>query len=103
MWIYDLETLFFPEVNHSAIAHYGYSREEFLNMTLKDIRPVEDITLRKHAEGVIRDPDPEANNSNGYLAVPGGGRPVGLDSGWNAARISLIGYNSNWYSQNRRW
>lgn len=43
MWIYDLETLSFLEVNDAAINHYGYSREEFLAMTLKDIRPEEDI------------------------------------------------------------
>ncbi len=43
MWIYDLETLTFLEVNKAAIQHYGYTREEFLSMTLKDIRPQEDI------------------------------------------------------------
>jgi PAS domain S-box-containing protein len=43
MWIYDLDTLEFLEVNHAAVVHYGYSREEFLSMTLKDIRPKEDI------------------------------------------------------------
>jgi PAS domain S-box-containing protein len=43
LWIYDLETLSFLEVNNAAIAHYGYTREEFLNMTLRDIRPKEDI------------------------------------------------------------
>ena len=43
MWIYDLETLAFLEVNQAAINHYGYSLEEFLSMTLKDIRPVDDI------------------------------------------------------------
>ena len=43
MWIYDLETLAFLEVNQAAINHYGYSQEEFLSMTLKDIRPLEDI------------------------------------------------------------
>lgn len=42
-WIYDVETLSFLEVNEAAIQHYGYSEEEFLSMTLKDIRPVEDI------------------------------------------------------------
>ena len=45
MWIYDLETLSFLEVNGAAINHYGYSREEFLSMTLKDIRQKEDIEL----------------------------------------------------------
>jgi diguanylate cyclase (GGDEF)-like protein/PAS domain S-box-containing protein len=43
MWMYDLETLRFLRVNDEAIAHYGYSREEFLAMTIKDIRPAEDI------------------------------------------------------------
>jgi PAS domain S-box-containing protein len=43
MWIYDLETLAFLEVNDAAIHHYGYSKEEFLSMTLKNIRPKEDI------------------------------------------------------------
>ena len=42
-WIYDLQTLSFLEVNEAAIIHYGYSKEEFLSMTLKDIRPIEDI------------------------------------------------------------
>lgn len=43
MWIYDLETLGFLEINNAAVRQYGYSREEFLKMTLKDIRPMEDI------------------------------------------------------------
>uniref|UniRef100_A0A831XM90 histidine kinase n=1 Tax=Geobacter metallireducens TaxID=28232 RepID=A0A831XM90_GEOME len=43
MWVFDLETLAFLEVNGSAVQHYGYSREEFLAMTIKDIRPPEDV------------------------------------------------------------
>jgi PAS domain S-box-containing protein len=43
MWLYDLETLKFLVVNDAAIQHYGYTREEFLSMTIKDIRPPEDI------------------------------------------------------------
>ncbi len=43
MWVYDLETLAFLAVNEAAILHYGYSRAEFLAMTIKDIRPVEDV------------------------------------------------------------
>jgi PAS domain S-box-containing protein len=42
MWVYDQETLQFLEVNASAVAHYGYSREEFLNMRITDIRPPEE-------------------------------------------------------------
>ena len=38
MWVSDLETLAFLAVNDAAILHYGYSREEFLSKTIKDIR-----------------------------------------------------------------
>ena len=38
MWVFDHETLAFLEVNDAAVQHYGYSREEFSRMTLKDIR-----------------------------------------------------------------
>jgi len=44
MWVYDLETLSFLAVNGAAVGHYGYSQEEFLAMTIKDIRPTEDIS-----------------------------------------------------------
>lgn len=43
MWVIDVETLNFLAVNDAAIHHYGYSREEFLAMTLKDIRPPEGV------------------------------------------------------------
>ncbi|MFZ5946764.1 MAG: PAS domain S-box protein [Stygiobacter sp.] len=45
MWVYDVETLKFLAVNNTAINKYGYTREEFLELTLKDIRPSEDIPL----------------------------------------------------------
>ncbi|MDT4967210.1 MAG: hypothetical protein QOJ64_1947, partial [Acidobacteriota bacterium] len=43
MWVFDLETLAFLEVNDAAVGQYGYTREEFLAMTLEDIRPAESI------------------------------------------------------------
>lgn len=43
MWVYDRETLAFLEVNDAAVDHYGYSRREFLSMTIADIRPPEDV------------------------------------------------------------
>src|SRR5712691_10874034 len=43
MWVYALDTLAFLAVNDAAIHHYGYTRAEFLGMTLKDIRPPEDV------------------------------------------------------------
>ncbi len=42
VWVYDAKTLQFLEVNQSAVREYGYSREDFLAMTLRDIRIQED-------------------------------------------------------------
>jgi len=43
MWIFDKETLEILDANEAAVAHYGYTLEEFQHMTIKDIRPEEDI------------------------------------------------------------
>ena len=42
-WVFDRETLRFLAVNAAAVRKYGFSKDEFLAMTLKDIRPPEDI------------------------------------------------------------
>jgi PAS domain S-box-containing protein len=43
MWIYDVDTLEFLEVNDAAVHQYGFTRDEFLSMTVKDIRPPEEV------------------------------------------------------------
>ena len=43
MFVYELETLRFLNVNNIAVKKYGYSFDEFLNMTIKDIRPDSEI------------------------------------------------------------
>jgi len=43
MWIYDVDTLQFLQVNDAAIKKYGYTENEFLNMTVKDVRPQENL------------------------------------------------------------
>ena len=45
MWVYDLETLRFLDVNEVACRKYGWRRDEFLAMTIRDIRPTEDVPL----------------------------------------------------------
>jgi len=42
MWVYDLDILSFVAVNDATLEHYGYSREQFISMSILDIRPVED-------------------------------------------------------------
>jgi two-component system, cell cycle sensor histidine kinase and response regulator CckA len=64
MWVFEVGSLRFLEVNQSAVDHYGYSREEFLGMTLRDIRPEEDVpellrdterhTAARHTDGPWR-------------------------------------------------
>lgn len=58
MWVYDMETLKFLAVNAAAVAQYGYARDEFLEMTLADIRPAEDESvIRKQVSAVAALPD----------------------------------------------
>ncbi len=53
MWVYDRETLAFLAVNDAAVTCYGYSRDEFLSMTARDIRPPEDLpALEAHLANV---------------------------------------------------
>jgi PAS domain S-box-containing protein len=59
MFVYDCETLAYLAVNDAAVHQYGYSREEFLRMTLADLRPPEDVpalldSLRASAPGFER-------------------------------------------------
>jgi PAS domain S-box-containing protein len=49
MWVFDEETLAFLAVNEAACRSYGYARDEFLSMTIEEIRPGEDVQrLRNH-------------------------------------------------------
>jgi len=43
MLVYDLESLAILDVNQAAITRYGYSRAEFLALTIRDLRPPADI------------------------------------------------------------
>jgi PAS domain S-box-containing protein len=56
-WVFDRETLRFLSVNAAAVRKYGYSSDEFLAMTIKDIRPPEDVPVLLESVGAIRDGD----------------------------------------------
>jgi PAS domain S-box-containing protein len=91
MWVFDAETLSFLAVNDAAVRHYGYSQDEFLAMTIKDIRPPEDITalmdnLSQAPEGLDDTTQWRHRKKNGALIdveitsheVPWLGRPAAL-------------------------
>jgi hypothetical protein len=61
MWVYDLQTLRFLAVNDAAVAHYGYGRDEFLAMTIADIRPPQDVP--RLLENVARVEDGKADRA----------------------------------------
>ena len=55
MWLYDPETLQFVSVNDAAVAHYGYSREQFVRMTLLDVWPREEWELHSEIARAVAD------------------------------------------------
>jgi PAS domain S-box-containing protein len=55
-WVCDPKTMEIVDVNAAAVEHYGYSREEFLRMTLLDIRPPEDEARFRAAVAVAPSP-----------------------------------------------
>lgn len=68
IWIYDEKTLQFIEVNEETQRLYGYSAEEFRKMTLKDIRPPEEVAqLLADIVTVRRDPLSYRNSQRRHL------------------------------------
>lgn len=54
MWIYDLDSLRFLEVNDAAVHQYGYSQEEFHKMVTTDLRPsASDYGIKSHTGPAI--------------------------------------------------
>ncbi|MCC8975604.1 putative bifunctional diguanylate cyclase/phosphodiesterase [Bradyrhizobium brasilense] len=55
MWVFDAGTMEFLSVNDAAVQHYGYSREKFLGMTLRQIWPVDEWSVHSAALREIGD------------------------------------------------
>ena len=49
MWVVDRESLRYLAVNDAAVEHYGYSRDEFLSMNIRQLRPAEDAARVQQA------------------------------------------------------
>ncbi|MEO6284603.1 MAG: PAS domain-containing protein [Dyadobacter sp.] len=54
MWVYDVESYRILDVNEAAIRHYGYTKEEFLILTIKDLRPEKDIPIITAAVEIVK-------------------------------------------------
>jgi len=44
-WVYDLKTFIIIDVNRAAIQHYGYSKAGFLSMSIRDLKPPQEIPI----------------------------------------------------------
>jgi len=76
MWVYDQETRRFLAVNDAAIQRYGYSRAEFLSMTIQDIRPPEEAL--RLTEYLSRD-NPQFNQAGQWLHQKKDGTVINVD------------------------
>ena len=68
MWVVDGDTLRFLAVNDAAVAQYGFSRREFLSMSIEDLRPSTDgpspagaIELHRRKSGEVFEVESHAN------------------------------------------
>ncbi len=78
MYVFELETLKFLDVNEAFIKHYGYAREEFFKMDLRDIRPPEDIPVFEI--GLLSDSKDQKNDNYGvYKHLKKNGEIIQVD------------------------
>jgi len=91
-WVFDVETLRFLAVNAAAIRTYGYTREQFLSMTILDIRPDEETDA---VLASMRDAQPYEHHRV-WVHLTREGRRIdvrihssGIEFGGRAARLVL--------------
>lgn len=89
MYIFDENTLDFLDVNAAALQLYGYSRQAFLGMTVKDIRPPEDVpailTALRAQRRILRGVTAQRPRSPGHPARRNPGVPAGSGNALLAA------------------
>jgi diguanylate cyclase (GGDEF)-like protein/PAS domain S-box-containing protein len=75
MWVIDRESLRFVAVNDAAIARYGYSREQFMAMTVSQLRPETD---RKRFGDFLRTLEPDQFVQNVGQHITSDGRIIDI-------------------------
>lgn len=85
-WVYELDSFQIKDVNETAINHYGYSREDFLQLTIFDLRPKEEISkvIQAH-EGI--------NEKHGIIHF---GIFVHQKKNGDLIRVEVTGYRFNY-------
>ena len=84
MWLFDEETLAIAEVNEAAVLHYGYSREEFLSKTVREIWHPDEV-----AEAVaLLAASFEKSRSAVLRHVKKGGAIITVEVFWRAVQLA---------------
>ena len=76
MWVYDLVTLQYLAVNDAAVKHYGYTRQEFLGMTIAAIRPPEE---EEKIRTLVHNLDHSRAHKGIYRHLKKGGDPIDVE------------------------
>ena len=83
IYVFDNASLNILAVNDAAVAKYGWSREEFLEMTIEDIRPPEEIpALRAYRRRVFSDSSCGLNQSVAWRHWAKDGRIIDMETTW---------------------
>jgi diguanylate cyclase (GGDEF)-like protein/PAS domain S-box-containing protein len=77
MWVYDVNTLRFLVVNRAATAVYGFTEEEFLEMTIEDIRPEQELARLR--EDLSQSPQGAAQQSGAWIHRCKDGRHIQVE------------------------
>jgi PAS domain S-box-containing protein len=85
MWVFEHETLRLLEVNDAALQHYGYAREEFLRMTVKDIQPADEApALMQYLQQLQETTTPPRSGLAGvWRYCKKDGTPMDLEIKWS--------------------
>ena len=78
MWVYDAETYKIVIINKAALKHYGYTEEEFLNMTIMDLRQEED-NLNEKEEVSINEKIADKTGISNYIHLKRNGEKIEVE------------------------
>jgi len=76
MWVFDRATLAVLEVNDAAVAHYGYSHDEFRRISITDLRPTEDVP---RLTSYLKDRPPGLKAAGEWRHVTKNGRKIDVE------------------------
>ena len=75
MWIFEVEKMRFLDVNQAGLDLHGYTREEFLRLSLADVLHPELVEI---AEGEVKSPAPVPNRASRHLRKDGSIVPIDI-------------------------